>query len=71
MKRKEKNDLLKKTGEVIDGILTSTSLTPVQAAKLIEVLQEIDQGMYIDHTKRAYIEAVKSGKINLDIEVTR
>lgn len=72
MKRKEKNDLLKRNAEAIDRLLTKhgESLPKELASELVGLAREIDRGMYI--TKPRDFEAlIKDGRIDIDEEVVK
>lgn len=66
MKRKEKNNVLKRAGDMIDLLITSQSISAEQIAECINILKEIDQGMYLKHDDRKYHAAIKAGKIILE-----
>mgnify|MGYP001572893103 CR=1 FL=1 len=66
MRRKEKNEIIKRMGDVLDRILVSQSLPAEQAVEVIDLLKECDVGMYLDHAKRGYHASIQSGKIKLE-----
>ena len=66
MRRKEKNLLVKRLADAMDAILISQKLPAEQAAELINLLKEIDEGMYLKHDDRKYHGAIKSGQIVLE-----
>jgi hypothetical protein len=66
MKRKEKNDLVKRMADQLDSCLTNLDLPAEQAAEIINLLKECDVGMYLKHEDRKYHTAIKNGKIVLE-----
>ena len=66
MKRKEKNDVLKRAAEMLDFALANLPMPAEKAAETIDLLKEIDVGMYIKHDDRKYHTAIKSGAIKLE-----
>lgn len=66
MKRREKNDLIKRMAEQLDNCLTDLSMPAEQAAQIINLLKEADEGLYVKHDDRKYHAAIKSGRIILE-----
>lgn len=66
MKRKEKNVVLKQAAELLDYALVNLNMPPEKAAETINVLKEIDTGMFIKHDDRKYHASIKSGAIKLE-----
>jgi hypothetical protein len=75
MKRKEKNELLKKMADALDAVLEATGDLPKeQAAEIVGLLRECDAQMphFVNKDKpRRYSRLLAEGKLNLDLEVVR
>lgn len=66
MKRREKNDLLKKIAISIDGALMKGTVPSQEAAELVGFLKEIDANFSIDHSQRQYHKRIADGSLVLD-----
>lgn len=66
MKRREKNDLVKRMADQLDSCLINFNIPVEQAVEIINLLKECDAGMYIKHDDRKYHRAIKNGHIVLE-----
>lgn len=71
MKRREKNDLIKRMGTALDEVLVTTAPSPEQAVNIINLLKELDAGMTMKHEDRKYHAAIRDGRIVLEREVEK
>lgn len=75
MKRRDKNELLRKMASALDAALASAEKLPKeQAAQIVGLLRECDEQMPHFVTRdnpRQYIKMLADGKIDLTVEVTR
>jgi len=71
MKRKEKNDLLKRMAAKLDALSLRVDVPPEEALEVFKLLQECDEGLYLNNADRQMSQALREGRLNLDIEIVR
>lgn len=71
MKRKEKNELLKRMASKLDTLLLRVDVSPEEAAEVIGLLQECDEGLYLNNADRQTTHALKDGRLSLNFEVVK
>ena len=59
--------MLKRMAVLLDTMLvTDGRLSIEQKAEIVGLLRECDEGMYIDHSRRGYLELIRTGKLRLE-----
>ena len=73
MRRKEKNEMLKRAADTLDELLAivGPDLKPELVANAVVLLQQIDAGFSIDVSKRRVMGLLRDGKIVLERVVER